>query len=647
MIIRPSAIAVAVAILVAQAAIAADNVQPEVVVTASRFSDANSTAPVSLTTLSRADIATTGATSVPEVLSMAAGVDVRPLSGALGIDTTVDLRGFGDTAGSNTLILVDGQRMNPVDMSGINWSAIPLQNVARIEVMRGTGGVLFGDRSVGGVINIITDKSGTPRASAGLTLGSYGYHGLDAAASGSAGDTYYNLAASYADVNGWRQNTQGDQRALSGRVGRLLGADSEAFLDLAAYGDSNGLPGSIPRAVFDADPSRARSLTDHQKREGYQLRPGVRYAITDTLAFEGEVTWHTSRQNAVYGGTPYISNRDTLAFTPRLQWRHGLGGFASSTVFGADVFHGSVDNVALDQSASQFSRAFYAQNTTDLRPDLHLTVGARRQVVRQHAEDNVNAVNGDATHARNAFEAGLAWDLTRSTRVFTRWGQVFRFANTDELFGYDPITYAPVFTGGNVRPQHGNNLELGARYKVNGLLVQGAIYRLSLTDEIGYNPLTYANENFDRTRREGVELEARWRALPKLELNGGLTAQNARFVDGPYDGKTITLVPHLKYRVGAVFDAAQAGRYGATWTFVGKRHFGGDLDNTKERLDSYGVLDLHANWQIRDLLLQLKVANATNKKYAPYGLYSSFYSDYYFYPAEARTVFATLRYNFR
>lgn len=646
MINRLSAVALAVAAALAAPAFAAD-VQPEVVVSASRFDDADSKAPVSLTRISRDDIVRSGAASLPDVLGLAAGVDVRPMSGALGIDTVVDLRGFGESAGSNTLILVDGQRLNPVDMSGIDWSAIPLQNVERVEVMRGTGGVLFGDRSVGGVINIITDKSGAPRASAGLTLGSYGYHRVDVSAAGSADATYFNIFANYADVNGWRKNTQGDQRAVSGRVGHILGDEREVFVDVAAYGDSNGLPGSIKRADYDADASRARSLTDHQKREGYRLRPGVRYAITDTLMLEGEITYNTSRQNAVYGATPYIANRDTTAFTPRLQWRHGLAGLASTTVAGLDVFHGKVDNVALDQSGSQLSRAFYVQNTTSLRSDLHLTLGGRRQIVRQHAEDRANGIDGEATHARNAFEAGLAWDLDRSTRLFTRWGQVFRFANTDELFGYDPLTYAPVFTGGNVRPQHGTNVEVGARYKADGLLVQGAIYRLSLTDEIGYNPITYANENFDRTRREGLELEARWRALRSLELNAGLTTQNAKFVDGPYSGNTVTLAPNLKYRVGAVFDAATAGRYGATWTHVGKRRFGGDFDNTKEMLDGYGILDLHADWKVRDVTLQLRLANATNQKYAPYALYSSFAGDYYFYPAEGRTLFGSVRYDFR
>ena len=96
MINRHSAVALAVAAALAAPAFAAD-VQPEVVVSASRFDDADSKAPVSLTRISREDIAKSGGVSLPDVLGLAAGIDVRPMSGALGIDTVVDLRGFGAT----------------------------------------------------------------------------------------------------------------------------------------------------------------------------------------------------------------------------------------------------------------------------------------------------------------------------------------------------------------------------------------------------------------------------------------------------------------------------------------------------------------------------------------------------------------------
>jgi iron complex outermembrane receptor protein len=211
---QPRIIAAAVAALsFSQYALAIDD-EATVVVTATRFSDADPRIPTSISVITQQDIAETPSATLPDILKTRAGIDVRSLSGSLGIDATTDLRGFGDTAASNTLILVDGQRINPIDMGAISWSAMPLAGVQRIEIIRGAGTVLYGDRASGGVSNIITDKSGRPAASIAAEAGSHGYRVLDGHAAGGGEQAYVNLAAHYAEDEGWRQNNQQDQRAL-------------------------------------------------------------------------------------------------------------------------------------------------------------------------------------------------------------------------------------------------------------------------------------------------------------------------------------------------------------------------------------------------------------------------------------------------
>ena len=144
-----------------------------VIVSATRFSEPDTNVAANVSVITRDDIRNTPARDLPSMLKGSAGVDVRALYGSLGIDSTIDIRGFGETAGSNTLILLDGQRLNPIDMGSVSWSAIPLDSVQRIEIMRGAGTVLYGDKATGGVVNIITDKSGAPRAGATVGIGSY------------------------------------------------------------------------------------------------------------------------------------------------------------------------------------------------------------------------------------------------------------------------------------------------------------------------------------------------------------------------------------------------------------------------------------------------------------------------------------------
>ena len=92
------------------------------------------------------------------LISREAGVQTSSLSARVnGAGTTVDMRGFGVTGPSNTLILLNGRRLNDWDLPGFDLSTIDRKSIERIEITRGnSGAVLYGDGAVGGVINIVT-----------------------------------------------------------------------------------------------------------------------------------------------------------------------------------------------------------------------------------------------------------------------------------------------------------------------------------------------------------------------------------------------------------------------------------------------------------------------------------------------------------
>ena len=128
----------------------------EVVVTATRFKESYIDKPVNVTVITAEDIRQSAAKTVPDLLSEQAGIAIHDFFGNNAATTTVDLRGFGITGAQNTLILVDGRRVTDIDLSGVQWSAVPLAAIERIEIVRGSGAVLYGDGATAGVINIIT-----------------------------------------------------------------------------------------------------------------------------------------------------------------------------------------------------------------------------------------------------------------------------------------------------------------------------------------------------------------------------------------------------------------------------------------------------------------------------------------------------------
>src|SRR5215216_4560189 len=116
-----------------------------VVITAPRFPEDVRRLPASVTVITQEDIARTAARTIPELLSAEVGIAMNDLYGNNAAVTSIDMRGFGVTGPQNTLILLDGRRLNDFDLSGVQWSAIPVSAIERIEIVRGSGSVLYGD----------------------------------------------------------------------------------------------------------------------------------------------------------------------------------------------------------------------------------------------------------------------------------------------------------------------------------------------------------------------------------------------------------------------------------------------------------------------------------------------------------------------
>lgn len=627
----------------------------DVIVTADRFPEAESLVPASISVITREEIQSTPALDISDILKTRAGIQVNSLYGSEGIDAPVDMRGFGETGASNSLILLDGQRLNSVDMSSIQWAAIPLQAIERIEIIHGGGSVLYGDRASGGVINLITDKSGRSGASVTGTLGSYGYKSLDGFVSGGNGPAYFNAYLHSSDNDGWRQNAESNQLTLSGRGG-LNWADNEAFIDYSVYRQDYGLPGSIDSQTYRRHPQRARTPDDTLEKEGYRLRPGISLSLSDHLRFDAELAVAGESQRSDYVSFGSTSDRSlrTLSFTPRLRWQHGLGRLDSVTTAGFDYYHGRVSadySSYAAQNARQISRAAYLQNTTAFDERWSMTLGLRSHNMQQNARQDayapwfMPAFSGSSDRTRNVYDLGLQYRSAQWS-VYAKTGTSFRFANTDELFGWDSINFVPVFAG-DIKPQHGRTHEIGGNFKLGPASAKMAVYRMNMEDEIGYDGAAGANVNFNPTRHQGLEAELGWKISPELRAALNYAHTSAKFRDGAYDGNDIPLVARNKATLQLGWSSPRAGSYTALVNYVGSRNVSGDYANALDKMPAYTTLDLRANWDLKPVQLTATALNVFDKRYAPYGIYSPFRSDYFYYPADGRTFFLSARYDFR
>jgi len=114
--------------------------------------------PAAIYVLTHEDIRRSGATSIPEALRLVPGVEVAQIDSST---WAVGIRGFGSIFSKSVLVLIDGRNVYTPLFAGVNWKLqnVMLEDVDRIEVIRGPGGTIWGTNAVNGVINIITRNS--------------------------------------------------------------------------------------------------------------------------------------------------------------------------------------------------------------------------------------------------------------------------------------------------------------------------------------------------------------------------------------------------------------------------------------------------------------------------------------------------------
>ena len=137
----------------------ADNINEldRLIVNGTRLDQNNITdLPLNISVITAEDINLNPAKTIPELLSLQPGIQKISQFGNHAVRSNIDIRGLGARGVENTLILLDGKRLNDNDQSSINFSAIPMKNIERIEIIKSAGGVLYGDGAVGGGINIIS-----------------------------------------------------------------------------------------------------------------------------------------------------------------------------------------------------------------------------------------------------------------------------------------------------------------------------------------------------------------------------------------------------------------------------------------------------------------------------------------------------------
>lgn len=663
---------------------------PEVIVTATRFDDAIERMAVNATVITSEDIARSAARTLPEILGTRAGIVSRDLFGNAGALASVDMRGFGATAAQNTLILIDGRRLNDVDQSGVQWSSIPLHAIERIEILRGGGAVQYGDGASAGVINIITRHPGAGRTgpAGSVQIGSFDTREANLSVSTFGETAGVRAFARNYESSGYRDNNH-NRESNFGLSGTWSGSTIDASWRLAADRQGIRLPGARrvqPSAGVDELASDRRGTStprDYAQRDGNEASLDVRWqAAVGELALGLGYRDKAQRSYFDFGGFPDYRDidLDVVNVQPRYRWRGSGWGATHTLVAGFDFARwdyalarsnssGNVGQPFTRVGARQDNAAVYLLDTVELTDALVLNAGARHERQRIDATDEHDptapggafgsaARDGIDRNSAQAYELGARWRVAPQVDLIARAVRSFRFANVDEIYETSAF-FTQQFQF--LEPQRATTYELGIALGGPLPWLQVSAFHMDVKNEIRLDPYStgVGNRNMPPLQRTGLEIEARRSLQSNLEVSGAYTYTRARFKEGELPGTTFTqtdvslagrtvpLVPRHKLDAALDWTLTAATRLRAEARYVGEQYMENDEANSFERrIPAYTVVDLKLQHRVGRFTASLTLANLFDHKYYAYAVRSQFVADRFnAYPLPERTFWFGLAYD--
>lgn len=606
---------------------------PQTVVTATRFAEERDSLPMGINVITADDIRASGATTVNEAVMRLLGVPGQ-LDFYGGANYTLDLRGFGETTNSNQVVVLDGQRLNEADLGSTFLSGIAIESIERIEVLRGSGAVLYGEGATGGVI-VITTKAGQGKdrrnaAAVYAGIGSNDLRELRASATLASGGFSVDVSGQRRETDNHRDNF----RAESDATGVTAQWSNDALRVGVRHSQDavdTRLPGGLTIAQFQANPSQTNTPNDwariRNSRDGLFAE-----ALLGDWQLAAEAGWRDKQLRSA----SYDYDVDANSYGLRARYDSRLGGAKNRLVMGHDYTRWA--RVAYGSSSNHKARAWYLQDDLTLASGTRFSGGVRTERMEKDAS------NGSSRLAdrQNAWEMGVSHPLSAVSRLWARWGRSFRLANIDEFSFTNPAVA--------IRPQTSRDLEAAWSWQQTAYQFETRLYHNALTDEIGYDPEALGtgpfdgrNVNFDATRRQGLEVEGRWDINPKLSLNANLNVRRASFRSGSYAGRDVPLVARQLLALRAQWTPVQGHRVTGGLNWVGARS--ADFAN-QCRMPSYTTADVRYALQWKDVELSLSINNLFDRQYYTLGFGCSGGQVAAIYPEAGRTLLASLRMTF-
>lgn len=587
--------------------------------------------PTNVSVITREEIAEANAQNVAEVLKNRLGVEVRRY-GTMGSPSYIALRGC---SAYQTLVMVDGRSINSVSDGIADMSQFPIDNVERIEVVRGPASALYGANALGGVVNIITREAKEEKVAVDVNVG-LGSFGTQMSRL-NFGTEHTNIKAYFTISNntsgGWRKNSAYDNHNLTGRLAYDAGKIGNFELRGGYHKAKLGLPG----VNYELDPNTwERILLD----ERYASDPN--HNQDDEKEYV--VLEHSNRGDnskllvRAYGSSDQRKDRNpgeprddsheniTRGVETQLDTLYGI-------TIGMDIHQDKYRQIDEINSQARISeknsnKSIFLQEILSLKP-LTTTIGLRYD----HHSGYGGQINPSFSLVCPLSQPG------ESLKLSFNLGRGFRAPTFCDL--YQPYTDYGYKAQGNpdLKPEKAWAYDLGFEHQLGNLLLSRlTLFETNIEDLIEWaiNPsFIWTPSNVAKAYTQGIEIEFIHQIMPGLSQTINYTyVHSAGKREGQDKFEIAPYKPHNRanYRINYSSNFGLNVRLGTEyvseqWSGVGK---------TGDRLPDYFLFNARIAQRIRSLEVYISFDNILDKKY----------ETVFGYPMPGRTIMGGISWKF-
>ena len=574
--------------------------------------------PARVAVITNEQIQLSGASNLSQILNAQAGIQLIDKTGVGSRDTEISMRGFGDNAAKNTLVLVDGRRLNTTTLAAPELGSISLKDVERVEIIHGSAGTLYGDQATGGVINIITKQPTDSEAYIETGRGTYDLETYKASYSQGFKNGFAVRVSGKKEVaDNYRDNNEANYSNVLTKIS-YQNSIIDFFIEGQKIEDDLNLAGALSNAEIRTDRKQTTEDGNFSNQVTDLYRVGANITLSDQWNLINEYNWN-DKDSIGYLGLDFSSSTNVESFNPRLVGQVPTEYGNALITMGFDI----QDSAYIAEYPALSSVSHYTQDLRDVYVQvIHpfatnwtIAIGARNSGI-----DDMNKISGNTYDDYVVTkQIGFTYMPNEKTKVFLRRDENLRWATADENgFTDDDVEF--------LKPQTGTSLETGIEWQQQSTTLAALVYKLDLKNEIFYGPIDSIsgsrNRNLDDSTRKGLILDAKYQLNSNITIISNYSYVDAEIGGGTFKGNNVPNVAKQTFNFAILWQASDNWSIYADMLYTGNRYLTNDEANAFGELGGHTTYNANIRFNSNNWYSNLRINNIFGKEYNGFDILS-------------------------